>query len=83
MSIFSIITSFLGLVKPTVAAGKEVSGALNPYVTIDPNDATLWHTPTYDKKGNIRCTVCQMEIPRGFVTQLCSEAVRRRQKVEA
>ncbi len=81
MSFFAIIASILGLVKPVVAAGKDVSEALRPYQTIDPNDATLWHTVRYGKNGMKYCDVCQLQVLRA--TDLCSEAVRRRQAVMA
>jgi len=80
MSILTWIGQALGLIPQAIEAGKQVAAAVKPQNTINPDDATLWHTLDYQTRylGAVLCTVCQKRIADGHGADLCSEAVRRR-----
>lgn len=85
MSFFDFITRLFGIVPKVIDAAEQVANAVKTTRPINPDDATLWHTVESRIDSTMKpprwyrfCTVCQRAIPKGFETQLCSEAVRRR-----
>lgn len=76
MSIWTIIAKVLGLVPNAVDAGRAIATAIKPKRTINPDDATLWHTCSFGR-GLVFCTVCQQYVDKQ--NELCPEAVRRAQ----
>lgn len=84
MNFFDIITRLFGIVPAAIDAAEQVANAVKTTRPINPDAADLWHTVDHQRfiRANMSgftmywCNVCQHYVYP--TTQLCSEAVRRR-----